>query len=68
MQKLLIKRKFKILTGDTSSIPLADNKFDVVVSFETIEHHGQAYGNAFAEIKRVLKENGILIISSPNKF
>lgn len=44
------------------------NSIDVVVSFETIEHVPEDVQNAFVkEIKRVLKEDGLLIMSSPNK-
>lgn len=53
--------------GDCTQIPAADGSFDVVVSFETIEHlTGQE--RMLAEIKRVLRPDGRLIISSPNKL
>lgn len=45
-----------------------DNSFDVVISFETIEHLPLEAQHAFlAEIKRVLKDDGVLIMSSPNR-
>lgn len=53
--------------GSTSKIPLGDNSVDVVVSFETIEHH-DAHLEMIKEIKRVLREDGILIISTPDKL
>lgn len=52
--------------GDCAAIPLEDNSVDVVVSFETIEHHDQ-HDAMMAEIKRVLRPDGLLIISSPDK-
>ena len=55
---------FKV--GSTSQIPLDDNSVDVVVSFETIEHHDE-HEEMMAEIVRVLKPDGVLIISSPDK-
>lgn len=55
---------FKV--GSASNIPLEDNSVDVVVSFETIEHHDQ-HNQMLIEIKRVLKDDGVLIISSPDK-
>lgn len=56
------------LLGDAAKIPLKDNSVDVVVSFETIEHHDKHH-EMLSEIKRVLKHNeGILIISSPDKL
>ena len=53
--------------GSCSAIPLPDNSIDVVTSFETIEHHNE-HEEMMIEIKRVLKPNGLLIISSPNKL
>ena len=52
--------------GSCIAIPLPDASFDVVVSFETIEHIDQ-HEAMLAEIKRVLKPDGLLIISSPEK-
>lgn len=52
--------------GRADAIPCKDQKFDVVVSFETIEHHDR-HDAMMQEIKRVLKPGGILIISSPDK-
>ncbi|WP_165585301.1 bifunctional 2-polyprenyl-6-hydroxyphenol methylase/3-demethylubiquinol 3-O-methyltransferase UbiG [Roseococcus sp. SYP-B2431] len=52
--------------GDATSLPVASQSVDVVVSFETIEH--VADQDAFLrEIKRVLRPDGILVMSSPNK-
>lgn len=50
---------------DGKKIPFDDNTFDIVVSFETIEHIID-YDNFLKEIKRVLKKNWILLISTPN--
>lgn len=52
--------------GSCSAIPLPDDSVDVVVSFETIEHHDQ-HEEMMAEIRRVLVGDGLLIISSPDK-
>ena len=43
-----------------------DNKFDVVVSFETLEHL-EDHNNLLSEFSRVLKKDGVLIISTPDK-
>lgn len=52
--------------GDACSIPFADGSFDVVVSFETLEHLEDQDG-MLAEITRVLTPQGLLVISSPDK-
>jgi ubiquinone/menaquinone biosynthesis C-methylase UbiE len=51
--------------GDGESIPLDDNSVDVVVTFETIEHI-KDYTQFVKEIKRVLKPDGLAIVSTPN--
>lgn len=61
------KENLIFLTGDASNIPLPDQTADIFVSFETIEHH-DLHNEMLIEIKRVLKPNGILIISSPDKY
>ncbi len=49
-------------------IPLEDNSVDCVVSFETIEHVDDKIQHRFMqEIKRVLKPDGFLLMSTPNK-
>jgi 2-polyprenyl-3-methyl-5-hydroxy-6-metoxy-1,4-benzoquinol methylase len=53
--------------GSAAAIPTALGIFDVVVSFETIEHHDK-HEEMMSEIKRVLKPGGLLIISSPDKL
>jgi O-antigen biosynthesis protein len=52
--------------GNAAEIPLPDDSVDVVVSFETIEHHDR-HEEMLSEIRRVLRPDGILIISSPNR-
>ncbi len=52
--------------GSCSKIPLDDGVVDFVVSFETIEHHDE-HEQMLAEIKRVLKPGGIVLVSSPDK-
>ncbi len=50
--------------ADAQSIPYEDNKFDMVVAFEVLEHI-QNDKKAVAEIKRVLKPGGYLVFSVP---
>ena len=48
-------------------LPFKDGEFDVVVSFETIEHFNEDdQMDVMAEFKRVLSPEGLLIISTPN--
>lgn len=51
--------------GSGENIPLEDSSVDIVVTFETIEHI-KNYNKFMVEIKRVLKPNGIAVISTPN--
>ncbi len=53
------------LVGDGESIPLPDNSIDVVTTFETIEHI-KDYQKFIKEVKRVLKPDGLAIVSTPN--
>jgi ubiquinone/menaquinone biosynthesis C-methylase UbiE len=52
--------------GDCTCIPLENSSVDMVVSFETIEHHDQ-HEAMLSEIKRVLKPGGLLMISTPER-
>lgn len=52
--------------GDCASLLLNDACVDLVVSFETIEHHDQ-HTEMIREIRRVLRPDGVLLISSPNR-
>ncbi|MGJ0457066.1 methyltransferase domain-containing protein, partial [Aliarcobacter cryaerophilus] len=55
--------------ASVTEIPFLNDEFDVVVSFETIEHISEEQQILFLkQIKRVLKEDGILIISTPDKL
>lgn len=65
------KNKYKannieFIQGSVVKIPMGDSSVDVVVSFETLEHHDK-HDEMMLEIKRILRKNGILMISSPNK-
>ena len=61
------KSNLEFLQGNAEEIPVLDQSFDIVVSFETIEHLENHY-LLLKEIKRVLKPDGVLIISTPNKL
>jgi len=58
--------KLDFREADCAALPFADASFDVVVSFETLEHI--AAQEAFLdEIRRVLRPEGLVVISCPNK-
>jgi len=54
--------EFKV--GNVYEIPWADNSFDVVVSSDVIEHLDDV-DKYIGEIKRVLKKDGICVLSTP---
>lgn len=53
--------------GSASSIPIDSSSIDVAVSFETLEHHFE-HEAMLRELRRVLRPNGLLIISTPEKL
>jgi len=54
------------LEGECTALPFPDGAFDVVVSFETLEHiAGQEA--MLAEFRRVLGPEGLLVLSSPDR-
>jgi len=65
-QKKYLSNNLNYILGSADNIPVDSNSVDVVVSFETIEHHDK-HEEMLMEIKRVLKPDGILIMSSPDK-
>ena len=56
----------RFVSADCARLPFPDAAFDLVVSFETIEHIA-AQREFLAEVKRVLAPGGLLLLSSPNK-
>jgi len=61
-----VRPNIAFAVGSCACIPLADASIDLVVSFETIEHHDR-HLEMMQEIRRVLRPAGVLIISSPDK-
>jgi len=52
--------------GSADKMPVDDAAADMLVSFETIEHHDR-HEEMFKEIRRALRPGGLLIMSSPDK-
>ena len=55
------------IQGIGENIPLSDGSFDLVTLFEVLEHVMQPEV-VLKEINRVLKTNGILFLTVPNRF
>ncbi len=58
--------KVEYLVGDAQDLKLSDRSVDVVVSLETIEHVPD-FKKFLGEVTRVLKKDGLFIVSTPNE-
>ncbi len=65
-QTEFVHPNLRYLQGDARAIPLADASIDVVVSFETYEHFAE-HETFLAEVRRVLRPGGLIIISTPDR-
>lgn len=61
------KIKAKLVKASAEKLPFKNNLFDVVIATEIIEHLSKPE-LMLKEIKRVLKPNGRVIISTPNQL
>ncbi|MFM8409577.1 MAG: class I SAM-dependent methyltransferase, partial [Alphaproteobacteria bacterium] len=57
--------RFEVMDG--TKLPFSDARFDVVVSFETIEHT-RDYEAMLDEFRRVIKPGGLFFVSTPNRL
>lgn len=57
----------EFVAGSCTHLPVASASFDVVVSFETLEHIHE-HEAFLAEIARVLSPDGVLLLSCPNRL
>lgn len=65
-RQAFVRNNLEYVEGDAQSLPFDDGVFDVVVSFETIEHVPRP-DLVLREFKRVLVPGGLLIISTPDQ-
>lgn len=56
----------RYVAADVTALPVATSSVDVVVSFETIEHVADVAAY-LAELTRVLRAGGTLVVSTPNR-
>ena len=57
----------QFITGSITAVPIPeDHSFDVIVCFEAIEHIDE-HEKLLGEVKRLLKRDGLFIVSTPNK-
>ncbi len=61
-------KKANFIKGSALEIPFIDSSFDVVTLFDVIEHLPKGTEEkVLKEIKKVLKSDGILVVSTPNR-
>lgn len=56
----------QFVLADATKMPFNGDSFDVITSFETIEHI-KLYNLYLSECRRVLKKDGLFLCSTPNK-
>jgi SAM-dependent methyltransferase len=61
-----VRPKLRYAEASVTSLPFPDASFDLVVSFETIEHLAEQAA-MLDEFRRVLDPAGALVVSSPNR-
>ena len=62
-RKAIDENKCEIIQGSVSDMPFKDNYFDVASAFETV-YFWPDFIKDLKEVKRVLKDNGILFIAN----
>jgi len=60
-------KKIKFIQANINSLPLRNNTFDIIIFSEVIEHVMDAKG-VLGEIYRILKDDGYLFITTPNRY
>ena len=63
-----IKENLEFIKGSITDVPIKEEKiFDVIVCFEALEQI-EEHDELMKEVKRLLKDDGIFIVSSSNKY
>jgi SAM-dependent methyltransferase len=68
-KKTYLSENLHFIEGSMTDIPIQDTGvFDIIVSFESIEHiDGKSQLSFMREVRRLLKPDGMFIVSTPNK-
>jgi SAM-dependent methyltransferase len=56
----------RFLPASATALPFADASFDLIAAFEVIEHLTQ-WRDLIAEARRVLRPDGVFLVSTPNR-
>ncbi|MDZ4349838.1 MAG: class I SAM-dependent methyltransferase [Xanthomonadaceae bacterium] len=62
LEASIIPECLSFLDADANAMPYADDHFDVVVSWGSLEHIAGGHQRALAEIRRVLRPGGLLFV------
>ncbi|MEK4262971.1 MULTISPECIES: methyltransferase domain-containing protein [Paenibacillus] len=65
-RKVYAENNISYMYGDVNKLNMGDRSVDVIVSFETIEHIDSG-ANWIKESARILKDEGIFLVSTPNR-
>lgn len=60
------KNKPTLIKADVEKIPIKDNKFDVAIACDILEHVLDPIA-VMSEVRRIVKKNGYIIIGIPNE-
>jgi SAM-dependent methyltransferase len=67
MRSYALSTDYQVVSGDISALPFDDGAFDCVICSEVLEHIPD-HESALAELVRVLKPQGHLVLSVPRYF
>ena len=66
-QSRYLRKGLHFIKGSITEIPIeGEQEFDVIVCFEAIEHV-KDHDKLLSEVKRLIKDDGVFIVSTPNK-
>jgi len=61
------RQNLSFLAASATALPFVDSAFDLVTGFEVIEHLSE-WRVLLAEARRVLRQKGVFLVSTPNKL